>query len=70
MSRAGRERVLSAKAEILRTYRAGRGLRPLAREYDVSHPWLAARFDEWGEPRRSKEESDELNRDKWRGYHF
>ncbi len=40
------------QTDALHLYRDGRSMASLARKYGVSASWLAARFQEWGEPVR------------------
>lgn len=51
---ASRNAVLEAKGTVIARYRLGDSMALLAREYQVNADWLAARFDEWGEPRRDR----------------
>ncbi len=50
--KAARERAHASRDQIIRRYRKDESMNSLASAFGVSPGWLAARFDEWGEPRR------------------
>ncbi|MFR9727028.1 hypothetical protein ACL02R_27260 [Streptomyces sp. MS19] len=54
---AARKRVLDAREKLTEEYCNGRSANSISKEYRVSATWLAKTLDEWGVPRRGREEA-------------